>query len=281
MKTTLEKDYTVIKIAQKYLQKKELYKGNIDGIISSKTKAALQNLPSLTRQTDYEKCIAIIQSELGVTVDGVWGPETEGAFQKHYGLLPGSWMPEIRHVRRWNERSLPKMQPKGIVLHRTTGYFSTGDYAVGKWGNSWGPKKKGKMLGFHFLVGKNKGELIQFVPINKRVNHVKAYSSSYIGIEISGDVKQYRDGRLYGEPMTEWQKQTVLEIIRYCCETKNIPTRFCQHVKKMHTMGVYRGIVGHRDLKLNDHADSPNVQDWEEMSLQLENFSEQLVNVPY
>jgi N-acetyl-anhydromuramyl-L-alanine amidase AmpD len=42
----------------------------------------------------------------------------------------------------------------------------------------------------------------------------------------------------------------------------------------MHSVGVFRGLVGHRDLTKNDHADSPNKKDWERILTELKRIQD-------
>ncbi|MCG8602885.1 MAG: N-acetylmuramoyl-L-alanine amidase [Verrucomicrobiales bacterium] len=206
-------------------------------------------------------------------IDGLWGTRSQNAWEKYgpNGQSSGApqtptssgWMPNINHVPRWNHSSRPALNAKGIVLHRTAGYFSTGDYAVGKWGNYRGQSHKGSSLGFHFLLGEEEGEWIQFCSIKKHVSHVRVWSSHYVGIEFSGDVGQYRDGYKYGEDLTDWQIKKGVQIIKWITGQLGIPRDELQHQSKMFQHdSVFHGLLGHRDLSGNTHADSPNKGDW-------------------
>jgi hypothetical protein len=209
-------------------------------------------------------------------VDGLWGPKSTRRLTSYLSrgsatpvpapvppaATDSAILPNITYDPHWNVAAFPQFRPKGIVLHRTAGYFSTGDYAVGKWGHYNGPRTKGQTLGFHFLVGKNSGEIIQFVPADRRVNHVKYWSPHYLGIEISGDVGLYRDGYFYGEALTDWQIEMTAKICHWVGKLHNIPMVEVAHERQMHTVGIFEGLVGHRDLSRNDHADSPQKADW-------------------
>lgn len=268
----------VYKFVQKKLKKDYGYEGPINGEVDVATGHALNRIFELDR-TGWDrsrKANAVAQMLLNddgakLVVDGIWGHKSQSAWAKATGAtapvplsaVPGSgWMPGLIHDPRWNVDDLPDYAPKGIVLHRTAGHYATGDYSVGKWGHSGGITKKGKSLGFHVLIGKEQNQVIQFVPSTKRVNHVKAWSGHFFGIELSGDVGMWKDGYVNGEPLTAWQIETVVKVIKWVAGMHGIPKVECTRHDEMHKMGVFDGLVGHRDLTSNDHADSPNKADW-------------------
>jgi hypothetical protein len=277
----------IMKKAQEILRDRGYYTGAIDGDIGRLSTAATAKLVEFQR-TNWDarrKCHGLVQAFLNAVspslgsppllVDGLWGPKSTRrwtAYLAKTGAPPAptpvaaatgsAIMPKVTYDPHWNVAAFPTFQPTGIVLHRTAGYFDTGDYAVGKWGHYNGPKTKGQSLGFHFLVGKNPGQIIQFVPADKRVSHVKAWSAHYLGIEISGDVGLYGDGYLRGEALTDWQIEMTAKICKWAGKLHGIPMTEVAHQSQMHTVGVFHGLVGHRDLSRNDHADSPNKADW-------------------
>lgn len=274
----------VLKKAQEILRDRGYYCGKIDGDIGKLSATATAKLVEFQR-TNWDarrKCLGLVQAFLNAVspslgspplfVDGLWGPQSTRrwtAFLTRTGTpsedkrdSAPAIMPKVTYDPHWNVAAFPKYQPTGIVLHRTTGYFNTGDYKVGKWGHYNGPATKGRSLGFHFLVGKNPGQIIQFVPADQRVNHVKAWSANYLGIELSGDVGLSRDGYVYGEALTDWQIEMTAKICKWAGKLHGIPMTEVAHAREMHTVGVFHGLVGHRDLSRNDHADSPNKADW-------------------
>ena len=277
----------VFKDAQKGLRDFFRYTGKIDGVIGRQSETSLNRI-HFVANTGWDrerKALAYVQFRLNskgekLTIDGLWGAKSANAWKKHHGsgppppkgkgLMPTSVVKEIIHDLRWNHSSRPTLNPVGIVLHRTAGYFKTGDYKAGKYGNPRGSSAPWKSVGFHFLVGKELGEIIQFCSINKHVSHVKKWAASYVGIEISGDVGQYKDGLIHGEPMTDWQLETVAKIVDWISKEKNIPLVRINHKKQMFQESkAFHGLLSHRDLDGNDHADSPNNADWKELMRRL------------
>ncbi len=274
----------VFKHAQVGLKKFFGYKGKIDGLIGRKSETALNKIHWInsTGWDRERKAIAYAQFRLNaegakLKIDGLWGSKSKKAWIKHGpgsgNTAPGpetptssGWMPGVQHVPRWNHSSRPTFAAKGIVLHRTAGHFDTGDYAVGKWGNYRGRSHKGSSLGYHFLIGKNDGEVIQFCSIKRHVAHVRKWSRSYVGIEFSGDIGQYRDGYKHGEDLTTWQINTGVKVIKWITKQLNIPRVEVTHQSSMFKLNtVFNGLVGHRDLSGNTHADSPNKGDWKKI----------------
>ncbi len=86
------------------------------------------------------------------------------------------------------------LRPTGVVLHRTYGSLTQdqyrGAYNIGKNGRG------GVGIGFHFLIGKNEGQWIQFYDTNVKCAHAKGANSWAIGIEFDG----VNEG-----PLTDWQ----------------------------------------------------------------------------
>ena len=283
---------------QKELTSRGLFAGDLDGDIGDSTVVALDKIPDVkkTKFGPERKAVAFLQIFLNekarekgldrvLVVDGKFGTITENSYRAHTGAagnVPSLgadqyWMPGITHDPRWNADTRPYFHPKptGIVLHRTAGYYKTGDYKVGKFGNSNGPAQKGNSLGFHFLIGKEPGEIIQFLGIDRQIAHVKAWADHYVGIEISGDVNMWQDGYLNGEDLTDWQFTTVIQVIRFIQEIyPGIPSIAPTDRSRMHSVSVFNGLVGHRDLSKNDHADSPNKKDWERILAELKRIQD-------
>ncbi|KGO94323.1 M15 family metallopeptidase domain-containing protein [Flavobacterium subsaxonicum] len=98
----------IIKLAQRYLNSKNLGAGTADGIIGNNTKAALNKLPELTKTWTLEKKIVgtvqLFTKSEGFnpgTIDGLWGPQTQTAYDQLrykllYGQQPEPWRPEDR-----------------------------------------------------------------------------------------------------------------------------------------------------------------------------------------
>lgn len=271
----------LLQYAQKGLADNFRYTGPIDGVINAKCADRLQTIHFIDPLWDPDRmAIAYAQFRLNtlegesLKVDGLLGKKTNRAWARTIGQgqslphdddssdLPG-WMPGVQRVPRWNHQARPSLNPTSIILHRTAGHFATGDTACGKWGHPNGPRRKGVTLGFHFLVGKNRGEAIQFCSIKKRVSHVRRHSAKSIGIEISGDIGQYRDGLIHGEALTEFQVQEVARICLWAGAESGVPMVRISHDKRMFTHnGKHAGLLAHRDLTGNTHADSPNHDDW-------------------
>lgn len=273
----------VLKDAQIGLRDHFGYKGDIDGLIGRKSESSLDRIPWVNKLWGKErKAYAYVQFRLNskgarLTIDGIFGKKSVTAWNKIIGgvktklskipipRLDSGFMPEITHDPRWNHNSRPELKAVGIVLHRTAGHFATGDYNVGKYGHYSG-SRKGNSLGFHFLVGKKEGESIQFCSIDKKVSHVRKWAGSYIGIELSGDIGQYKDGLTHGENLTDWQIEEVARIISWVCKKLDIPITQIKHEKKMFQHNTpFHGLLAHRDLNGNTHADSPNKKDWDKI----------------
>lgn len=98
----------IIKIAQRYLNLKNLNAGAVDGVPGNKTYAALNNLPGLTKSWPPERkivgAVQLFAKEEGLDpgpIDGLWGAQTQTAYDelRHillYGQAPEPWRPEDR-----------------------------------------------------------------------------------------------------------------------------------------------------------------------------------------
>ena len=280
----------VYKFVQRGLKKNFKYTGPIDGDIGRGSEAALNRVRGLkdsgwhrSRKAKAFAQILLNESGAGLGVDGLWGSKSDQAWLKYgpnkkkkknpstisnSGISGDGWMPGVVHDPRWNHSSCPALRAGGIVLHRSAGHYGTGDYNAGKWGNASHSStgKKGTTLGFHFLIGKNEGEVIQFCSIHKKVSHVKRWASSYVGIEFSGDIGQWKDGLVNGEDLTKWQLDVGIEMINWICGELGIPKKRIKHNNKMFQLDEpFKGLLAHRDLSGNNHADSPNKSDWKKI----------------
>lgn len=105
-------------------------------------------------------------------------------------------------------------KPTAIVLHRTYGRWS-GDYNIGKNG-----RREGNTIapiGFHFLIGKDEGQWVQFYDTAVKCNHAAGGNSWSIGIEISGRNE---------DPLTDWQMRALRWILTAVCDAHGIPKTY-------------------------------------------------------
>lgn len=98
----------IIKIAQRYLNSKNLYTGSIDGIAGNNTITALDKLTGLPKTWNLKKkivgAVQLYCKEEGFApgaIDGLWGTQTQTAFNQLkykllYGQEPDTWRPEDR-----------------------------------------------------------------------------------------------------------------------------------------------------------------------------------------
>lgn len=98
----------MVKVAQRFLNLKNLNAGAVDGAAGAKTYAALDKLPGLIKSWPYERkffgAIQLYAKHEGLDpgpVDGLWGSRTQAAYDelRHkllYGTPPEPWRPEER-----------------------------------------------------------------------------------------------------------------------------------------------------------------------------------------
>ena len=78
---------------------------------------------------------------------------------------------------------------------------------------------------------------------------------------------QGNDGFKFGEPLTEWQLKTGVKVIKFITNKLNIPRVEVSHKSQMFQQSTaFHGLVAHRDLDGNDHADSPRKADWKKIT---------------
>lgn len=137
--------------------------------------------------------------------------------------------------------------PSAIVLHRTYGVLGKdtykGAYSIGKNGRG------GVGIGFHFLVGKNEGQVVQFYDTSTGAAHAKGANSWSVGIEFDG---------VNEDPLTDWQVAQAAKIIAAACDAHRIPRTYT-------TSGQRRRIAGclpHSLVPGSDHGDLVTVDDW-------------------
>lgn len=142
------------------------------------------------------------------------------------------------------------LTPTAIVLHRTYGARGKdtykGAYSIGKNGRG------GVGIGFHFLVGKNEGQAVQFYDTTVEAAHAKGANSWSVGIEFDG---------VNEDVLTEWQVRQGALIIRAVCEAHGIPLTYT-------TQGARRRIAGcmpHALVPGSDHTDLVTEADWRRM----------------
>lgn len=139
------------------------------------------------------------------------------------------------------------LAPTAIVLHRTYGAFGKDGYrsayAIGKNGRA------GVGIGFHFLIGKNAGQVVQFYDTATEAAHAKGANSWSVGIEFDG---------VNEDVLTDWQVAQAAWIIAAVCDAHRIPRIYT-------TAGVRRRVAGclpHALVPGSDHTDAVTVADW-------------------
>lgn len=135
-----------------------------------------------------------------------------------------------------------RLNPTAVVLHRTYGSWP-GDYAIGRNGRG------GEPIGFHFLIGKNEGEWVQFYDTSVVCNHAAGANSWAVGIEISGRNE---------DPLTAWQRRALRVILDAVLPAHGIPRTYT-------TAGRRRKINGclpHSLVPGSDHTDLVTEAGW-------------------
>lgn len=139
--------------------------------------------------------------------------------------------------------------PIAVVLHRTYGAWG-GDYSVGKQGI------------FQFLIGKQAPNRVQFMDANSVAWHCNGANFKAVGVELEGTNE---------EPLTDWQKQSLAEVLQYMHTTYDIPLDYLDpatvapasvHVND----GNFRGVISHVSVQTDDgsqqHTDEITVPDF-------------------
>lgn len=153
------------------------------------------------------------------------------------------WMPGIPH----DQGTCPQgtIRPLGVVAHRTYGSWG-GDYSVGKGSNP--------PVGFHFLVGKQTGQWVQFYDSTTRCAHAGTNANGNdisVGIEVEGT---------NGEPMTPWQVDRVRDIVSWLKLTHNIALEY--RFSTAHDLRADHGYIPHSAVKGAEHSDYWTLDDW-------------------
>lgn len=130
--------------------------------------------------------------------------------------------------------------PTQVVCHRTYGSWA-GDYGVGK------GSRKG--IGFHFLVGKQQGQWVQFYDTAQRCNHAAGGNRDSIGIEVTGTDT---------DVMTGWQVEALGQLVQWLADTHGIPAT------KYHgpRTSFFAGYRDHADVAGSTHTDYWSDADW-------------------
>lgn len=136
-----------------------------------------------------------------------------------------------------------------IVLHRTYGAWG-GDYSVGKQGI------------FHFLIGKESGNWVQFAPTENAQWHCNGANMFSVGIELEGTNE---------EPLTPWQAARLGDVVRWISQEHGVPLNYLDpgsvpyasvHVND----GNFHGVLCHASVQTDDgsqqHTDIVTPADW-------------------
>lgn len=133
--------------------------------------------------------------------------------------------------------------PMQVVCHRTYGAWG-GDYGVGK------GSRKG--IGFHFLVGKDEGQWVQFYDTQQRCNHAAGGNRDSIGIEVTGTDD---------DVMTDWQVRALARIVDALAVGDGIPATHLDW--STGRVGSYCGYRDHGQVAGSTHTDGWTRADWD------------------
>lgn len=143
------------------------------------------------------------------------------------------------------------LTPTSIVLHRTYGAKGKdtykGAYSIGKNG------RDGQGIGFHFLIGKNEGQVVQFYDTTTAAAHAKGANSWSVGVEFDG---------VNEDELTDWQVTQGALIVAAVCDAHHIPRTYT-------TAGPRRrlnGCIPHALVPGSDHTDLVTVADWQRIA---------------
>ena len=141
-----------------------------------------------------------------------------------------------------------KLTPTAIVLHRTYGSW-VGDYAVGRHGRDVNGDGKVDPIGFHFLIGKHEGNVVQFYATSTVCNHAKGASTWAVGIEFEGRNE---------DRLTDAQVAAGARIIRAVCDEHEIPLTYAFGGPRR----KFNGCLPHAVVPGSDHTDRVTHEDW-------------------
>ncbi len=132
------------------------------------------------------------------------------------------------------------------VCHRTYGSWG-GDYGVGK-GSRGG-------ISFHFLVGKDDGQWVQFAPVDRLCYHAAGANGDTVGIEVSGK---------NGDDFTDWQVEKVGEIVQWLNSEHGLPLVYRQSGRI--PSETWHGFLAHNAVAGSTHTDYWTPGDWAKVS---------------
>ena len=134
--------------------------------------------------------------------------------------------------------------PVAGVLHRTYGVFGKDGYRsaynIGKNG------RNGVGIGFHFLIGKNEGQWVQFYDTDVKAAHAAGANTWAIGIEFDG---------VNEDVLTDWQVRAGAHILAAMAD--KIPLTYYDGPRKL-----VRGWLNHASVPGSDHTDKVTREDW-------------------
>ena len=142
------------------------------------------------------------------------------------------------------------LNPTAVVVHRTYGTLE-GDgfksaYSIGKNG------RNGLGIGFHFLVGKNEGQWVQFYDTQVKAAHAKGANSWAIGIEFDG----INEG-----PLTDWQVRAGAAICSAISAAHGIPLTYYDGARQQ-----VAGYLAHASVPTSTHTDRLTREDWDRIA---------------
>lgn len=136
------------------------------------------------------------------------------------------------------------LNPIAICLHRT----------YGGWVGSYGVPKGSTGIGFHFLVGRDVGQWVQFADTSQKCWHAAGGNSWSVGVEFVG-VNEDR--------LTDWQVTAGAQVIDAVCRHHHIPL-VCMNP------GAGRpppsaGVRHHANVPGSNHTDFVQMADWQRL----------------
>lgn len=160
------------------------------------------------------------------------------------------WMPNIPHDP--GEYPLGSLSPTAVVLHRTIGSWP-GDYGVGKHG------RDGEPIGFHFLIGRDYLQIVQFYSTETKCAHAAGANSWSVGIEFSGQNSDV-------QPLSDWQIAAGGDVLRWITATHGIPLTYYDGPRVTSWSGVlnHRNVAYPADRKF-EHHDFVTAEDYGRM----------------
>jgi len=134
------------------------------------------------------------------------------------------------------------LHPIAVVLHRT----------YGGWPGSKGVAFGSEGLGFHFLIGKQEGRVVQLADTTQKCWHAKGGNAWSLGIEFEG---------VNEDPLTDWQIATAGRIVLPVVRAHGIPLDYM--APSAGRKAPSPGIRNHRNVPGSDHDDFVSPDDWQ------------------